>query len=56
MCRKVFLDLRHILTVDRSSMQSDAKRRNFVYICAALCRERYALLKDGKNEAGHFYF
>ncbi|VDK88076.1 unnamed protein product, partial [Onchocerca ochengi] len=47
----LMLALRHILTVDRSSMQSDAKRRNFVYICAALCRERYALLKDGKNEA-----
>ncbi|MCP9263758.1 hypothetical protein DINM_007136 [Dirofilaria immitis] len=43
--------LRHILTVERSSIQSDAKRRNFIYMCAALCRERYALLKDGKNEA-----
>ncbi|VDO57265.1 unnamed protein product [Onchocerca flexuosa] len=50
-CRNVLLDLRHILTVDRSSMQSDVKRRNFVYICAALCRERHALSKDGKNES-----
>ncbi|VDM18977.1 unnamed protein product [Wuchereria bancrofti] len=46
----VFLDLRHILTVERSSIQSDAKRRNFIYLCVALCRERHVLLKNGKNE------
>ncbi|VDK86584.1 unnamed protein product [Litomosoides sigmodontis] len=43
--------LRVILTIERSSMQCVAKRRNFVYLCAALCRERRALLKDEKNEA-----
>ncbi|CAG9535324.1 unnamed protein product, partial [Cercopithifilaria johnstoni] len=42
--------LRVILTIERSSIQFDAKRRNFVYICVALCRERHALLKDGKDE------
>ncbi|EJD76460.1 hypothetical protein LOAG_16589 [Loa loa] len=46
----LMLALRHILTVERSSIQCGAKRRNFVYICVALCRERHALLKDGKNE------
>lgn len=52
----VFLNLRVILTIERSSIQCDAKRRNFIYICAALCRERRALLKDEKNETGHHYF
>ncbi|KAL3994944.1 hypothetical protein ACH3XW_23785 [Acanthocheilonema viteae] len=42
--------LRVIMTIERSSIQYDAKRRNFVYLCAALCRERHALLKDGKND------
>uniref|UniRef100_A0A915PYM5 Edg1 TPR repeats region domain-containing protein n=1 Tax=Setaria digitata TaxID=48799 RepID=A0A915PYM5_9BILA len=42
--------LRHILTTERSSMHCDAKRRNFIYMCVALSRERHALLKDEKNE------
>ncbi|KAK6103759.1 hypothetical protein QQG55_13705 [Brugia pahangi] len=49
----LMLALRHILTVERSSIQSDAKRRNFIYLCVALCRERHILLKDGKNGTGN---
>uniref|UniRef100_A0A0R3RZR4 THO complex subunit 2 n=1 Tax=Elaeophora elaphi TaxID=1147741 RepID=A0A0R3RZR4_9BILA len=46
----LMLVLRTVLTIERASLQSDAKRRNFVYMCAAVCRERH-VLKDGKSEA-----
>ncbi|VDN04428.1 unnamed protein product [Thelazia callipaeda] len=43
------LALRHILTKLRSSMQSGMRRRNFIYICVALCRERRTVLKINGN-------
>ncbi|VDN47277.1 unnamed protein product [Gongylonema pulchrum] len=48
--------LRHIVVGERAALQMGVRRRNLIYTCAALCRERREVLKDVAVENGLLSF